>query len=240
CIVIQDVTQKIKNIIQRETFFDILTHDLKTPMRANIQVLELLLKNKFGNIDNELKSVLEELLNSCKFMNYMADNLIIKYKNEDKFKDLQKQKYSIVKLVKDKCESLIGVLERRKQTIEFVVKGTIPDTNIDIEKIGNVIKNLIINASEQSIEKSKIVIQIENNEKNVSVSFWDNGYPSNRENPDEIFEEYFTTVNRLRKVGFSLEFSNCKKIIEAHDGKIHAQNIVNRGNIISFSLPLAG
>lgn len=237
-IVIQDITQELKNKIQKETFIDIITHDLKNPMRANIQILELILKNKFGQVGENLKSVLDELLNSCRFMNYMADNLLIKYKNEFTLCELRKEMYSIVKLVKDKCNNLLNVIERKHQTIEFIVKGDIQKINIDVEEIGKVLNNLIINASEQSCENSKIIVQIEKEMNNIVVSFIDSGYPKSQESLSQIFEEYITCANKFRKIGFGLELYNCKKIIEAHNGKIWAKNSNNNGSAIVFSLPI--
>lgn len=237
-IIIQDITQEIKNKIQKETFIDILTHDLKNPMRANTQILELILNNKFGEIKNNLKVILEELLNSCRFMNYMADNLIIKYKNEFNLYELQKENCIISELIKEKVNSLSKVLERKKQTVELIINGETPEINIDKNEIGKVINNLIINASEQSIENTKIIIEIEKNKEDINISFSDFGYPKKRKNPNEIFEEYITCSNKFRKIGFSLELFNCRKIIEAHNGRIWAKDIDNIGSMISFSLPL--
>jgi len=237
-IIIQDITQEIKNKIQKETFIDILTHDLKNPMRANIQILELLLNNKFGNIDNNLKSILEELLNSCSFMNYMTDNLILKYKNEFNLYELEKENCSIVKLIKEKVYQLSKVTDRKKQLVELIVKGSIPEINIDITEVDKVINNLIINATEKSIEKSRIIIQIEKNKKNINISFLDYGYVKKMKNLNEIFEEYITCSNKFRKIGFGLELYNCRKIIEAHNGKIWAEHVNNRTSAITFSLPI--
>ena len=237
-VIVQDITQEIKNKIQKETFIDILTHDLKNPIRAGIQVLELILKNRFGTLEIKLKNVLEELLNSCRFMNYMTDNLLIKYKNEFNLYELQKQRYSIVNLVKEKCLGLSGVLDKKNQTVEFIVKGRIKYTEIDIEEIGKVINNLIINASEQSCNNSKIIIQIENMEDRVNVSFIDYGYPKKNEFLEDIFSEFITCSNKFRKIGYSLELYNCRKIIEAHNGVISAQNRDNKGTAITFSLPV--
>lgn len=238
-IIIQDITQEIKNKIQKETFIDILTHDLKNPIRANIQVLELILNNKFGIVENNLKVILDELLNSCRFMSYMTDNLLIKYKNEFNTYELQKEKYSLIKLIKEKYNNLINIFNRKNQTVELIIKGEIPDIEIDINEIGKVINNLIINASEQSIENSKIKIIIEKNKDNINVSFVDYGYPKNNEKLSEIFEEYIACSNKFRKIGFSLELYNCRKIIEAHNGQICAKNESNNGTSITFSLPLA-
>ena len=223
-----------------ESFVDIISHDLKNPMRANIQILELILKNRFGKVENNLKVVLDELLNSCKFMNYMADNLLIKYKNEFDLYELQKQECSIVNLIKDRCNKLMNFLNRKKQSVELIVNGDLPKVNIDVDEMAKVISNLIINASEQSVENSKIVIQIENQKGSINVSFIDYGYPQKSEILNGIFEEYITTTNKFRKVGFGLELYNCRKIIEAHNGRISAKNESNTGNIITFSLPLAG
>lgn len=239
-VIIQDISQEVRNKILKESFVDIISHDLKNPMRANIQILELILKNRFGKVENNLKVVLDELLNSCKFMNYMADNLLIKYKNEFDLYELQKQECSIVNLIKDRCNKLMNFLNRKKQSVELIVNGDLPKVNIDVDEMAKVISNLIINASEQSVENSKIVIQIENQKGSINVSFIDYGYPQKSEILNGIFEEYITTTNKFRKVGFGLELYNCRKIIEAHNGRISAKNESNTGNIITFSLPLAG
>ncbi|MBQ8886412.1 MAG: PAS domain-containing sensor histidine kinase [Candidatus Gastranaerophilales bacterium] len=237
-VIIKDISQELKNKIQKETFIDIISHDLKNPMRANIQILELILKNKFGKVENNLKIVLDELLNSCRFMNYMADNLLIKYKNEFDLYELQRQSFSVVQLVKEQCNKLMNILKRKKQTIELVVKGDMLNAEIDVEEMSKVVSNLIINASEQSIENSKIVIEIENNVNDISVSFIDYGYPQKPEFLNGIFEEYIASSQKFRKVGFGLELFNCRKIIEAHGGQISAKNEFDTGTAITFSLPL--
>ncbi len=237
CVIISDILQEVRNRIQKATFIDIISHDLKNPMRANIQILDLILKGKFGKIENNLKPVIEELHNSCKFMKYMADNLIIKYKNEIDLHELQTEKYSIIKLIKDICNKTSDVLERKKQTVELIINGEVQDINIDIKEMSKVIKNLIINASEQSLENSKIIIKIEYNKENVSVSFIDYGYKSKKEILDNLFDEYISCSNKFRKIGFSLDLYNCKKVIEAHNGNIFAENDAVNGTKITFSLP---
>ena len=237
-IIIQDITQEIKNKIQKETFIDILTHDLKNPIRANIQILELILNNKFGKLENNLKVIIDELLNSCRFMNYMTDNLLIKYKNEFNIYELQKEEASIVDLIKEKYNNLVNFFDRKNQTVELIIKGKIPKIKIDINEIGKVINNLIINASEQSIENSKIIIKVERNKDNLSVAFYDYGHPKSKDKLNEIFEEFITCSNKYRKIGFSLELYNCRKVIEAHNGRIWAENTGNHGSSITFCLPI--
>ena len=238
CVIIEDISQEIKARIQKETFIDIISHDLRTPMRANIQIIELLMNEKFGKVEKRVKDILDELLNSCRFMNYMADNLLIKYKNEFSTAGIQTQKYSIIKLIKNVCNKLLYILERKKQNIELIVEGKIPDMEIDVEKITKVINNLLINASEQSRERALITVKISSQNEYIEVSFMDKGNPKKEENLETIFDEYINCANKFRKIGFGLEMYNCKKIIEAHKGQIRAENIKESGTAIIFSLPI--
>ncbi|MBQ4122735.1 HAMP domain-containing histidine kinase [bacterium] len=235
-IIIQDITNEIKNKIQRETFVDILSHDLRNPLRANVQILEMILNNKFGRIENNLKVMLNELLDSCRFMNYMAENLVVKYKNEFNMYELLKEPYSIIKLIKDRYNALSNMLNKKHQNIELIVNGTIEDVNIDVDAIEKVINSLIISASEENSEKSVIKIKVENIKEFVEITFFNCG--SKRKDLPDIFEEYLTCSNRFRKVGFSLELYNCKRIIEAHNGNIIAKNTGNSGMKIKIRLPL--
>ena len=235
-IIIQDITNEIENRIQRETFIDILSHDLRNPLRANIQVLELILQNKFGEINNKQKIILDEILDSCKFMNYMAENLVTKYKNDFIMYELLKEPYSIVKLIKSIYNSLSDMLNKRNQSLELEIKGKIKDVNIDVDAIKKAIKILILNASEYNQDRRAIKIQVENSDNYVDITFLN--CTNTLKHPDDIFEEYLNCSNRFRKVGFSLEFYNCKKIIEAHQGEIYAQNTDFSGLQVKIRLPV--
>ena len=237
-VIIQDITQELKNNMQKQSMIDVLMHDLKNPVRANIQVLEQLSKNKFGIIDDNIRFVIDELLNSCKFLNYMMDNLIIKYKNEYSMQEILKEKRSLVDLVKQRCNNLLGFFDRRKQYIELIVEDKIPMLYFDFEAVEKVINNLLINASEQSVDNSKIIVLIKKIEEYISVSFINNGYFETDENLNNIFDEYITCTNKFRKIGFGLELFNCKKVIEAHQGKIWAERINEQGTSITFCLPV--
>ena len=235
-VIIQDITNEIQNRIQRETFIDIISHDLRNPLRANVQILELILKDKFGKVDNNLRVMLSELLDSCKFMNYMAENLVTKYKNEFSMYELLKEPYSIVKLIKDRYNALSGMLDKKHQSIELTVNGKIDDVNIDVDAMEKVINSLIINASESNPEGATIKIKVENQQNNAEIVFFN--CDAKHKNSAELFEEYLSCSNRFRKIGFGLELYNCKRIIEAHYGSINAKNSGKSGMRIKICLPM--
>ena len=237
-IILQDITQELKNNLQKQTMIDVLMHDLKTPLSANIQAIELLLDEKFGEYDDGVRLVLDELLNSSKFINYMMDNLIIKYKNEFSLKEISKQKYSFVDFVKQRCSNLLTFFDRKNQNIEIIVEDEIPLIYFDVESMEKVVNNLLINASEQSTDNSKIIVYIKRQGDSILVSFINNGSFETGESLNRIFDEYIACTNKFRKIGFGIELYNCKKIIEAHQGTIWAESTQNKGTSINFSLPI--
>lgn len=78
-----DISDKKESESQRETFVATLTHDLKTPIRSEARVLELLMQNAFGELSDQQHEVLANLLQSNRFMHHMVDNLLTTYKYED-------------------------------------------------------------------------------------------------------------------------------------------------------------
>ena len=56
-IVLRDITDEMKVISQKEQFIATLTHDLKTPIRAESRALQLLLDGVFGALTQDRKSV---------------------------------------------------------------------------------------------------------------------------------------------------------------------------------------
>lgn len=238
-IIFKDITADLKREIQKETFVDILLHDFKNPIRSNIQVLELILEGKIGDINSEVKDILQELLSSSYYLKYMIENLVYRYKNEFNSFELQKEECSIISIIREKSNKVLKFLKRRNQTIELIVNGEIPLISLDVEQIGKVVNNLLVNASEQSVENAKIIVQIEQVRDGVKVDFVDYGYNKTDDNLREMFEEYITCANKFRKVGQSLDLYNCRKIIEAHDGCIKAEHSEQKGSKISFVLPLS-
>ena len=95
-IVMEDLTKEIEkqNIINN--FIEMLTHDLKTPVRAEKRALKLLYEGCFGELNKEQHEIVQELLNSSRFMLRMTDNVLTRYKIENGDCIINKSKKSIL------------------------------------------------------------------------------------------------------------------------------------------------
>ncbi len=108
----------------------------------------------------------------------------------------------------------------------------------DRVQLQQVILNLILNAREAmgDNEPRELVIETrENDGRNILVSVSDSGPGLDPANVDRMFEPFYST----KQGGMGIGLSICRSIIEAHEGKIWAEQNRARGSTFQFTLPLA-
>jgi two-component system sensor histidine kinase KdpD len=114
----------------------------------------------------------------------------------------------------------------------------LPLLEFDAVLIDRVLCNLLDNVAKYAPAGGRICIGAEKKQHEVWVSVADDG-PGLPENlKDQIFEKFTRGEKESTKAGVGLGLSICKAIIEAHDGKIWANNKSPHGSIFTFSLPL--
>ncbi len=109
----------------------------------------------------------------------------------------------------------------------------------DLERIEQVLVNLIDNAIKFSDPETEISIQLEKSEDFVTVSVRDQGIGIREENLETIFDK-FSTVPSGRDgttEGTGLGLAICKAMIEAHKGRIWAESTPGVSSTFCFTVP---
>jgi len=96
----------------RKSFIETLTHDLKTPVLAQIRVLELILQDRFGKLNTEQSEMLQLSLDSCKYMYEMVSTLISTYKFENEEFKLNYSHFNIVHMIEENIKSVESYLKK--------------------------------------------------------------------------------------------------------------------------------
>lgn len=226
-----------KVLNEKEDFLAMLTHDLKTPIRAQIRALELLLNDYFGPLNPKQREIIEEILASNKYMQNLTENILTNYKTENGKLVIKKSKNDIKLTVENTVRNLKYILIQKNQTANIQYKN-IQNTvySYDDIEIQRVLTNLIVNASEYSYDNSTIDIIIEKCRGCLKITVSDTGPVISKNNIDSLFDKYSTNSKDYRKAGTGLGLYICKIIITAHGGKIEAKRLQN--NITSFSFTI--
>ncbi len=233
--------EEIKNKINkaRDAFYAMVTHDLKTPISAEITALQMLLKNNFGELTEEQKEIINDILSSVKFMKTMTDNILCSYSHtntEPKFKMLPEDLKTVIE---SSIQETKYLPEEKEISLEFLSDIPKAVVMIDIIEIKRVINNLISNASEYAPFGSTIILRLTKSGGEYTFSVTDSGSGIKLDNPNDIFNANVTLAKERKKIGFGLGLFISKNIITAHGGRIFAESKENHGTTITFTLPAA-
>ena len=222
---------------KKETFLAMVTHDLKTPIYAEICALELLNKNR-DNMDLLQKEIISDILSATKYMKNLVENISQKYKVENENLVLQKSKCSL-KDIAIKCIENTKYLFEEKR-IKYILNCSARNAlaMMDELEIKRVIHNLIINTIEHGISNSKVIMDIKESSSSVIFSITNFGVGIELKNPDEIFSKYVTYANKQKTINSGLGLYIAKRIIDEHGGHIKAESEPKKYVRFTFTIPI--
>lgn len=222
----------------KENFLATIAHDLKTPINAGINALNLLLNKNLGELEEDQHEIVEDILNSTKFMKEMVENILCKNKIDNNKIVISKQICPLKKLMEHCIDLTKYILDQKNQKIELEcnIKSTL--LPLDFIEMKRAIHNLIINASEYSPIGGKIFIKITKQSKNMKFIVQDFGKGINFQNKEDVFLQFMSMAKKDKRIGTGLGLYITKRIIEAHHGEIHLESKIGHGTKITVLLPL--
>ena len=106
----------------------------------------------------------------------------------------------------------------------------------DADKTTWVLNNFLTNAIRYSADNAEIIISIQQQDNKVQFSVKDFGKGIDPQYKDKIFDRYFKIPGT--KEGTGLGLAICKEFIEAQQGTIWMESIVDKGTRFGFELPV--
>lgn len=226
------------DITNKNDYLATIVHDLKTPISAGITALNLLLNKNLGELEDDQHEIVEDLLNSTKYMRDMVENILCKNKIEKNKIELTKHTYSIKKLIEHCMELTKYILIPKDQQILLTCDTEDMLIQVDFLEMQRAIHNLIANASEHSAPGSKILISIFMPNKNkLGIAIQDFGKGIDLQHQKDVFDQYMSFAKKHKRVGSGLGLYITKNIIEAHNGEIILESKVGVGTKITIFLP---
>jgi signal transduction histidine kinase len=230
---------KVHDKMQKE-FINIAAHELRTPIQPILGLSEVL-QSKIN--DSEQRVLVDIISRNAKRLHRLTEDILDVTRIESQSLGLKKEKFilnDLVLSIVEEYKKQIGD-DNNKSKIKLLY-NSIEDNNIiiyaDRFRITQVISNLIDNAIKFTIEVGGGTVSVNINKKNdrwVIVSVKDTGIGIDPEIMPRLFTKF--TTKSFKGTGLGLFIS--KKIIEAHGGKIWAENNIDgKGATVNFSIPL--
>lgn len=226
-LIIKDITTEKEIETLKEDFVATLTHDLKVPIVAAANMIDLFLAHKFGDISTKQEFALNSMKASNKELLDLVQILLETYKIKEKGITLCKENIEINSFVKSIVDEMQSIANDAKIEILFTPDKTNHTIAADPIQMQRVVKNLISNAIDHSNTQKAIEIKISTVPKFITISVIDFGQGIPKDEIKMIFNKYYSAAKKLRKVGTGLGLYLSQQIAEAHGGEITVQSEEN-------------
>ncbi|PTQ72058.1 two-component system sensor histidine kinase KdpD [Nitrosomonas oligotropha] len=232
--VAQDALVLMEGERLRNSLLSAISHDLRTPLTALVGLASTLTDSNLP--ENSQKELAIAIQNEAQQMSDLVTNLLDMARLQTGGVKLKKDWQSIEEIVGSACMQLHRVLATHKLVIS--IPPNLPLCECDPILIQRVIVNLLSNAAKFTSAGSIITISAaaENNEMAIVIE--DNGPGLPRGQETRLFDKFTRGETESNKPGVGLGLALCKAIIEAHDGKIFAENCIDSGARFTIKLPL--
>ena len=238
----QEIILKNQQLIEanseKDKFFSIIGHDLKSPFLGFLGLTQLMAEEAGGYSAPELSKLGVE-------MHQTASNLFRLLKNLLEWAQMQRGSISFQPkpvLLSDLIAENIETLKKRSEQKGIVIQYS-PSSPVDVfadeKMIGSVLLNLLSNAVKFTDRDGKITVavnEISNNFIEVSVS--DTGIGINKSDADKLFKagEKVKMRGTDGELGTGLGLILCKEFVEKHNGRIWVESEEGRGSTFRFTL----
>ena len=237
---IQEYVQKEKEINDiKEDFIAMLTHDLKVPIIAQDNTLDLLLEGKFGQLSAEQKDAIKNIKISNSDLRHLVESLLDSHKFEKKgFVPKVQENINLREFIDD-IVSQVNSIALLHDKIIRIYDHLEPDykINTDVFLLKRVVQNLILNAVTYAANSPYIDITLENNDSHYIIRVRDYGLGITKDNIDKIFNKYYSAAELYSKASMGLGLYLSNKIINTLGGSIRVASEENKGAEFSVIMP---
>lgn len=238
-IIIKDVTVEKEIETLKTDFAATLTHDLKVPIIAAANMIDLFLNKKFGEISDKQEVALKNMKSSNNELLELVQVLLETYKIDDKGGiELYKEYIDLNSFTKEVVEDMIPLTKDLSIKLNFIPADKKVSINGDKMQLQRVIKNLVSNAINHSNTHKDIDVKIGEEKGFATISVIDYGQGIPKDEIKMIFNKYYSAAKKLRKVGTGLGLYLSQQITEAHGGEITVESEENVRTEFCVKLPI--
>ena len=214
-----------------------VSHDLRTPLVSIIGVLSSLQEEGMHLDGAAKKNLIQVAREEAERLNHLITNLLDVSRIEAGAIKISRQQSDVQDLVGTALEQLGSRAGARP--VNMVIPAELPFISVDFGLIVQTLVNVLDNALKYSPDDSPIDIKARQVGREMQIEIADRGIGIPPQDLSHVFDKFYRIQRPDNVAGTGLGLSICKGIVEAHGGRITAENRPGGGTIIRLVLPVA-
>jgi len=223
----------------KSEFVSTVSHELRTPLAVIKQLVRVVFDEVVGKVNDKQKEVLKKTLDNADRLKKIIDDLLDVSRIERNTLKLHYSLVDIVDLFKDSATFFTKLAQEKNITLKYSYPKEDVNVFIDVDRINQVVSNLLNNAIKFTAEGGNIRVELKVLEAKIRVAVIDTGVGIPRSDLGLIFNK-FTQASNIPEVenkGVGLGLSISKYLIERHKGEIWVESKAGIGSKFYFTLP---
>ncbi len=240
----QEKEELLDRLKLQDRAMSVLAHDLRNPLTAAALALGTLeiIHNPQDYRANSLDPVkvaklIDRARTQLQSIDRLVNDILQPRATASNQLDICPQKLDLGQLVVGVVAQLEAQLKTKAQVITTDIPQDTPPVYGDVDKLRQVIVNLLDNAIKYTPDRGQIHISaLHRTAQTIQVSVTDNGLGIPAEKQKVIFTDRHRLDRDLSQAGYGIGLSVCQQIIRAHYGQIWVESFPGKGSVFNFTL----
>ncbi len=235
------MTRKMKEEGEKDRFqfLSILSHELKSPINAIEGYLRMTKDKQVGDTIDDYMEMIERSMERIKGMRTLISDLLDLTRIESGRKKRDLRKLDISEIAKSVIDSFEPVAAQKDVKISLDADEDMYMT-ADKNELEIIINNLVSNAVKYNKESGRVFVNLEKNEKEITITVRDTGIGMSSDEAELLFQDFVRIKNiKTQSVpGSGLGLSIAKKMTDLYEGTIEVESKPDEGSTFTVKFPL--
>ncbi len=235
------LNQKVmKDSVEKDKFFSIISHDLMNPFNALLGFSNILKDAVKENDQKEIEECSTIVHQSATRISNLLQNLLVWSRMHNGKIQFSPKSARIEELISNTLMVLSPVAQNKQIKLDWSVDGDITG-KLDTNMIGSVLQNLVTNAIKFTEKGGEVRVSAFIESENLNIEVADTGVGMTDEQIQKLFRLDKTASSRGTddEVGTGLGLIISKEFVEMHRGKIWVESTLGKGSKFCFRIPIS-
>jgi len=194
----------------KDEFLSVASHELRTPLSVINGFGEILVREKLGPLNDEQKRRVRKILMQGQRLNRIIDELLDLSRIRSGKIECRRDVFDLVPVLKACIDDHQIVCEQQKIELKDQIPDVVPDVLGDLERVTQVIVNLLNNAIKYTEPGGEISISVDcdRSQKEVIVNVQDTGIGISEEDLEHLFREFWRSRRNPCRSGKQAQYQH--------------------------------
>lgn len=235
-VLLNDVTEMQRVELMRREFVSNASHELRTPISAISASVDAL---KAGALNDPQLATefLDRISADAARMERMVKELLELSRLQSGQTRLTFSSVDPREAVEDAVDRFRPMADRAGVSVTAITDPQLPRINADVDKLDQVLSNLLTNAIKATPTGGAIEITASSVPRGIEIRVHDTGHGIEPEHLPHIFERFYKADPSRSDEGTGLGLAITRQIVERHGGDIHVESVAGEGATFIVFLP---